>query len=220
MSAPASGRPSTAGTIALFAAAALLAAVGVALLLGQDKTPRPDGTAASPSPSNPPAAAGARQPGEPAGDPPPATATPSVSRAPDSASPGALPREAADVARKFTIAWASHDARRDASFSDAGRRAAAYASGDLAADLREASTRSAHQWQEWKATGTRVTAKVTGVELPDGAPAPSNGLAYARVFYDLVVAPEHGTAQHSTDQLALELRQGSSGWRVTALPNA
>ncbi|WP_228033984.1 hypothetical protein [Streptomyces spongiae] len=217
MSAPGPGRPRTAGTIALFVAAALLAALGAALLVTPADPSPSDGAIAAPSTTNRPTPAPEEGPGRPQ---PSATAPSSASPTPSTTSTETLPREAVDVARNFTIAWASHDARRDTAFSDAGGRAAAYASGDLATDLRETSTRSAHQWQEWKATGTRVTAKVTHVALPDGAPPPSNGLAYARVFYDLVVAPEKGAAQHSTEQLALELRQDSSGWRVTALPNA
>ncbi|WP_331727061.1 hypothetical protein [Streptomyces sp. NBC_00280] len=217
MSAPAPGRPRTASTIALFVAAALLAVLGIALLVTPADPSPSDAAIAAPSSTSRPTTTTDEEPARPQ---PSATAPSLASLTPSTTSTGALPREASDVARKFTSAWASHDARRDTAFSDAGRRAAAYASGDLATDLRETSTRSAHQWQEWKATGTRVTAKVTGVERPDGAPAPSNHLAYARVFYDLVVAPEHGTAQHSTEQLALELRQDSSGWRVTALPNA
>ncbi|WP_225887617.1 hypothetical protein [Streptomyces canus] len=217
MSAPAPGRPRAAGTIALFVAAAVLAVLGVALLVTPADTSPSDGAIAAPSTTNRAIPATEEEPASPQ---PSATAPSSTSPTPSTTSTAALPPEAADVAREFTIAWASHDARRDTSFSDAGGRAAAYASGDLATDLRETNTRSAHQWQEWKATGTRVTAKVTGVELPDGAPAPSNHLAYARVFYDLVVAPEKKAAQHSREQLALELRQDSSGWRVTALPNA
>ncbi|WSM80765.1 hypothetical protein OIE78_34380 (plasmid) [Streptomyces cellulosae] len=217
MSAPAPGRPRTAGTIALFAAAALLAVLGVALLVTPAAPPPSVNAIPAPSGTNRPTTAAEGQPARPQPSPTEPTA---ASPTPNTASTGTLPSDVVEVARKFTTAWASHDARRDTAFSDAGRRAAAYASGDLATDLREASIRPAHQWQEWKATGTRVTASVTGVELPDGAPAPSNGLAYARVFYDLVVAPEHGTAQRSTEQIALELRQGSSGWRVTALPNA
>lgn len=217
MSAPAPGGPRAAGTIAIFVAAVLLAVLGVALLVAPADSSSPDGAIAAPSMAHRPTPATEEEQTRPQ---PSATATSSPSPTPSATSTAALPPEASDVAREFTIAWASHDARRDTSFTDAGVRASVYASGDLATDLRETSTRSAHQWQEWKATGTRVTAKVTGVELPDGAPAPSNGLAYARVFYDLVVAPEQGTAQHSTEQLALELRQDSSGWRVTALPNA
>ncbi|KOU73188.1 hypothetical protein ADK61_24175 [Streptomyces sp. XY66] len=128
------------------------------------------------------------------------------------------------MARAFAMAWASHDARpgRDSSFDDASRRAAAYAAGDLAEDLRTHTSGSAgtQQWLSWKDRQVQVTVTVLRVSLPDGAPAPSEDSSFARVIYKLKESPDKGPATESEEHVALKLRRGADGsWRVVGLPN-
>ncbi|MEU0214109.1 hypothetical protein ABZ281_02935 [Streptomyces sp. NPDC006265] len=129
-----------------------------------------------------------------------------------------------EAARAFTTAWASHDARpgRDASFDDASRRAAAYADGDLAEDLRTHTSGNAgrQQWLNWRDSQVQVTVTILRVALPDGAPAPTEDSAFARVIYRLAETPAKGAATESEEQVALKLRRGADGsWRVVGLPN-
>ncbi|MBT1187891.1 hypothetical protein HET69_28870 [Streptomyces sp. CJ_13] len=129
-----------------------------------------------------------------------------------------------EAARAFTTAWASHDARpgRDTSFDDASRRAAAYADGDLAEDLRTHTGGSAgrQQWLNWRDRQVQVTVTVLRVSLPDGAPTPSEASGFARVIYKLTETPASGPATESEEHVALKLRRGADGsWRVVGLPN-
>jgi hypothetical protein len=210
------------GTIALFAAAAVLAAIGVALFLGLDGSDRP----AAPASSARTAAPSAVATGSSSGSARPTTASPVAepSESPAASEPSSLPAPLQEAARAFTSAWASHDARpgRDTSFDDASRRAATYADGDLAEDLRTHTGGSAgrRQWLNWKDRQVQVTVTVLRVSLPDGAPAPSEGSAFARVIYRLTETPATGAATASEEQVALKLRRGADGsWRVMGLPN-
>ncbi|WP_060879991.1 Cif family virulence factor [Streptomyces scabiei] len=210
------------GTIALFAAAAVLAAVGVALFLGLGGSDRP----AAPESSPPTAAPSAAATRSSSGSARPTTASPIAepSESPVASKPSSLSAPLQEAARAFTTAWASHDARpgRDTSFDDASRRAAAYADGDLAEDLRTHTGGSAgrRQWLNWKDHQVQVTVTVLRVSLPDGAPAPTEDSAFTRVIYRLTETPATGAATASEEQVALKLRRGADGsWRVVGLPN-
>ncbi|WP_051715404.1 hypothetical protein [Streptomyces sp. NRRL S-475] len=129
-----------------------------------------------------------------------------------------------EVARAFTTAWASHDARpgHDTAYGDASRRAAAYTDGDLAEDLRTYTSGSAggRQWQNWKDRQVQVTVTVLRVSLPDGAPAPTEDSGFARVIYKVTETPASGPAVESEEHVALKLRRIADGsWRVVGLPN-
>ncbi|MFI2906668.1 hypothetical protein ACG2OD_00135 [Streptomyces sp. PDY-4] len=209
-------------TITLFVAAAVLATVGVTLLFGlPDEADRPatDSTPVTASSSAPAvgSASGGTRPAEasPAAEPP---------TSPEHLSPRQVPTPVEDAARSFVTAWASHDARpgRDTSYDDASRRAATYAAGDLAEDLRTHTSGSAarQQWLSWKDHQVQVTVAVLRVSLPDGAPAPSEDSAFARVIYKLTETPAKGPASQSEEHVALKLRRGADGsWRVAGLPN-
>ncbi|ODA69813.1 hypothetical protein [Streptomyces sp. AVP053U2] len=212
------------GTIALFVAAAVLAVVGVALLLGLGGGERPAGSGSAPRTTAPSSAAV----GNGNDDTPPAEASPNAEPSGSHDVPGpdpaSVPAPVDEVARAFTTAWASHDARpgRDSSFDDASRRAAAYAAGDLAEDLRTHTSGSAgtQQWLSWKDRQVQVTVTVLRVSLPDGAPAPSEDSSFARVIYKLKESPAKGPVTESEEQVALKLRRGADGsWRVMGLPN-
>lgn len=150
------------------------------------------------------------------------TLTPLDSSVP-SRSTDALPEAVAEVAARFTTLWASHDARpgRDEAHTDASKRAAKYASADLGASLSAARPGTTRQWQEWTKRQATVTATVTKVSVPDGAPAPTSTSALARVLYRLTVTPARGKAISTMEQVALQLERDTSGqWRVVALPYA
>ncbi|MEV7004017.1 hypothetical protein AB0N62_41215 [Streptomyces sp. NPDC093982] len=212
------------GTIALFVAAAVLAAVGVTLHLGLREAECPTGSNSTPGTAPTETARGnsfgsARL----ARTSPAAPAKPSESRA--VSEPSSLPTSVQEAARAFTTAWASHDARpgRDTSFGDASRRAATYASGVLAEDLRTHTSGSAggQQWLSWRDRQVYVTVTVVRVSLPNGAPAPSEESSYARVIYMVTETPAKGAvATESEQHVALKLRRGADGsWRVVELPN-
>ncbi|MCX5216196.1 hypothetical protein OG689_44480 [Kitasatospora sp. NBC_00240] len=134
-----------------------------------------------------------------------------------------LPGPVADTARRFTLAWATHDARpgADTAYQEAARRAAPYTAPDLAAELAASRQGADRVWEQWRAHQTRITAEVTAVTIPDGAPSPTETRALARVHYRLTIAPTDGQPTTTDEQVALELRRGTDGtWRVTALPNA
>lgn len=210
------------GTIALFAAAAVLAAVGVALFLGLGGTDRPAAPDSDPRTATP----SATTTGSSSGSAHPTTASPVAEPAesPATSVPSQLPAPMQEVARAFTTAWASHDARpgHDTAYGDASRRAAAYADGDLAEDLRTYTSGSAggRQWQNWKDRQVQVTVTVLRVSLPDGAPAPTEDSGFARVIYKVTETPASGAAVESEEQVALKLRRIADGsWRVVGLPN-
>ncbi|ATM24751.1 hypothetical protein SMD44_p10252 (plasmid) [Streptomyces alboflavus] len=137
------------------------------------------------------------------------------------ATPDPVPPKAAETARRFVTAWGSHDARRDTSFSAAGRRAAVYATDELARQLRDPGQRSARLWQQWVTAQTRVTCAVDHVARPDGAPAPTATRAYARVLFTCTSRATGQRPTRSPDQLALEMHRLPAGtWRVGALINA
>ncbi|MGW1496359.1 hypothetical protein [Streptomyces sp. NPDC002402] len=218
MPAPKSVNTSTGKVVALFAAAALLATIGILLLVTDPD--RPASRAAAPKPQPSATDTSEAQP-EPAGSPAPSTGgTAAPNEAP---APASVPPKAAETARQFAIAWASHDASpgHDTSFSDAGRRAAAYATADLAAQLREPGERSTRLWQQWVADKTRVTCAIDRVATPDGAPAPTTTRAFVRVLYTCTTHSAGHQPTSSPDQLALEMHLASAGaWRVGALVNA
>ncbi|MFF4534035.1 hypothetical protein ACFY1P_32800 [Streptomyces sp. NPDC001407] len=210
------------GTIALYIASAVLAVVGVALLLGgtggghRSATGAVSGTAG-------PSSEGGRGPAAPKTTASAPVAGPSVSSAP--AAPKPLPAPMQEAARAFTVAWASHDARpgHDSSYDEASRRAAAYAADQLADDLRTrtSGTSGRQQWLRWKKGQVQVTASVQRVALPDGAPAPTGDSGFARVHYQVTEQPATGPSVTSEQHVALKLRRGSDGtWRVVGLPNA
>lgn len=208
-------------TIALFVAAAVLATVGVTLLFGLPEADRPatDSTPVTAASSAPAVGSGSggRRPAEasPAAEP---------SASPEPLGPRQVPTPVEEAARAFVTAWASHDARpgRDTSYDDASRRAATYAAGDLAEDLRTHTSGSAarQQWLSWKDHQVQIAVTVLRVSLPDGAPAPSEDSAFARVIYKLTETPAKGPAIESEGHVALKLRRGADGsWRVVGLPN-
>ncbi|MFH9820795.1 hypothetical protein [Streptomyces sp. NPDC017230] len=209
------------GTIALFAAAAVLAAIGVALFLGigganRSAAPHSASHTAMPSATT----------GSSSGSADPATASPVAepTESPAASAPSQLPAPMQEAARAFTNAWASHDARpgHDTTYGDASRRAAAFADGDLAEDLRSYTSGSAggRQWQDWKDRQVQVTVTVLRVSLPDGAPAPTEDSGFARVLYKLTETPASGPAVTSEEHVALKLRRTADGsWRVVGLPN-
>ncbi|GLX22624.1 hypothetical protein [Streptomyces lavendulae] len=208
-------------TIALFVAAAVLAAVGVTLLFGLQGTERSALDSAPATTTSPAPAAGDSSGATRQAEASPA-AKPSVS--PESLDPKAVPAPVEKAARAFVTAWASHDARpgRDTSYDDASRRAAAHAAGDLADDLRTHTSGSAaaQEWLTWKDRQVLVTATVLRVSLPDGAPAPSEDSSFARVIYKLTETPASGPATESEEHVALKLRRSADGsWRVAGLPN-
>ncbi|MGW7199011.1 hypothetical protein [Streptomyces chryseus] len=129
-----------------------------------------------------------------------------------------------EAARAFTVAWAGHDARpgRDSSYEDASRRAAAFADGELAEDLRThaGGIAGGQQWLKWKERQVNVTVTVLRVSVPDGAPAPTEDSGFAQVIYKLTEAPAQGASKESEQHVALELRRvGEGTWRVTGLPH-
>ena len=135
----------------------------------------------------------------------------------------AHPRNITAVARGFVLAWASHDARpgKDASYTDAAERATAYTDRALAAQLSLSTPGAARQWQQWTAARARVTADITRIAVPDGAPAPTADTAWVRVRYRLTVTPAIARATSSDEQVALKLKRSTAGaWLVTALPYA
>ncbi|WP_435059819.1 hypothetical protein [Streptomyces sp. bgisy060] len=207
------------GTIALFAAAAVLAAAGVALFFGLGGSERPD--AGSTLVTTAPSASAA---GNGSGGPHPVGASDGAEPSePPEAELRPVPTPVEEAAHAFTIAWASHDARPggDESFDDASRRAAAFADGDLAEDLRTHTSGSAgrQQWLSWKDRQVQVTVTVLRVSLPDGAPAPSGDSSFARVIYKLTESPAKGAPTESEEQVALKLRRLPDGsWRVVGLP--
>ncbi|MFD0437166.1 Cif family virulence factor [Streptomyces chartreusis] len=214
------------GTIALFVAAAVLAAVGVTLLVGLRGAERPGASESTSRTAAPSATAtgdgsgSARPNSRPAATAP--VAEPSESPATSEPSPLSTPMQ--EAARAFTTAWASHDARpgRDTSFDDASRRAAAYADGGLAEDLRTHISGSAggRQWLSWRDRQVQVTVTVLRVSLPDGAPAPTRDSGFARVIYKVTETPASGPAAESEQHVALKLRRIADGsWRVVGLPN-
>ena len=210
------------GTIALFVAAAVLATVGVTLLLGFRGAERPTGSDSATRTAAPSATAT----GNDSVSARPARTSPGAepSESPAVSEPSSLPTPVQEAARAFTTAWASHDARpgRDTSFDDASRRAAAYAAGGLAEDLRTHTSGSAggQQWLSWRDRQVQVTVTVLRVSLPDGAPAPSEESSFARVVYKLTETQAKGSATESEEQVALKLRRGADGsWRVVEMPN-
>ncbi|MCL3998902.1 hypothetical protein [Streptomyces lavenduligriseus] len=213
------------GTIALFAASAVLAVVGAALLLGTGGSERPATSALVPTTAT--SSLGAPGRGSPARHvPSPAPAAASSSSAPSvmPAEPRPVPQAVQDAARAFVVTWASHDARpgKDTSYDDASRRAADHAAGDLAQDLRTRTSGSAgaQQWRRWKSGRVQVTASVQRVSLPDGAPAPTQDSGFARVLYTVTQKPAAGAPTKSEQHVALKLRRGGDGiWRVVGLPD-
>ncbi|MFC7992173.1 hypothetical protein ACFUV2_22965 [Streptomyces pilosus] len=201
----------------LFAAAALLAITGILLLVvdpGRAPSAEPGTATASPGPlSSAPSTSSEPTP----------TAQDTAAEEQELSAPESVPPKAADTARRFVLAWASHDARpgHDVSFSDAGRRAATYATDELAAQLREPGDRSTRLWQQWLADETRVTCAVDRVATPDGAPAATSERAYVRVLYTCTTRAAGQPATRSHDQLALEMHHEPAGaWRVAAIVNA
>ncbi len=210
------------GTIALFIASVVLAAVGMALLFGlrgEDASTSPTATSTKSASSGEAANRGEASPSPAPSKPeagPPTSAT--------AKEPSPVPAPMHEAARAFTIAWAGHDARpgRDTSYDDASRRAAAFADGVLAEDLRTHTSGSAggQQWLTWKERQVQVTVKVLRVSLPDGAPALTQDSGFAQVIYNVTETPAQGDPSESEQHVVLKLHRGGDGtWRVTGLPN-
>ncbi|MFI5986791.1 hypothetical protein ACIBEA_38760 [Streptomyces sp. NPDC051555] len=206
------------GTAAIAATAVLLAGLGVGLLVwpsgGNPATTNPQ----APKPTTGPVTVPATTPSPP----PPVTPSPSDTAARDEPV-AAVPAELSTLARVFVEAWSSHDARqgKDASYADAGRRAAAFASPALAGQLSASTSGTARQWKRWSDTQAQVTAAVTDVLIPDGAPAPTPDLAYLRVHYTVTVTSAGTQPTRDEEHVALEARRDPSGkWCVVALPFA
>ncbi|NUU20919.1 MAG: hypothetical protein HOV68_05295 [Streptomycetaceae bacterium] len=215
-----SARRVLAHPIALILAAALLTVVGV-LLWPERSAPRTPVGAPEPAPAS---TAAAQPLLVPASEEQRITSPPSPPAEDDPlAGLAPLPLPVTAVATAFTQAWASHDARpgKDVAYADAAARAAQFADGKLAAWLRTPNERPPLAWTDWIRTQANVTAQVTSVHQPDGAPTPTAQLAQARVFYRVTVSPATGPSTWSDAQVALELRTDSAGaWKVTALPYA
>nr|BEK71286.1 hypothetical protein KPHV_85130 [Kitasatospora purpeofusca] len=217
-----STRSQKAATAALFATAVALAVTGALLLglaPGRGSTPQRPATAttgaetALPRPS-----AVHTTPGSP-------LTGPSASSSPtgESEQDTTVPAPVEQAARLFVTAWASHDARpgRDTSFEDAGRRASAFASPELGADLSTTRPATARRWEELRGQQAQIVAEVAEVKLPDGAPAPTDAIAFVRVTYQVTVTTPGAPASVTLEHVALEVRAGTDdSWRVTALPNA
>ncbi|ATM24805.1 hypothetical protein SMD44_p20022 (plasmid) [Streptomyces alboflavus] len=124
------------------------------------------------------------------------------------------------VARAFATAYAEHDAADggDRSYADAGKRAARLAVGELATDLGQKRPGQEAPWAALRAHQTKQTVKVTSVEVPDGAPAPTPSTAFVRVVYVLTSKPKSGASERRSEQLALRLVHTKFGWRVAELP--
>ncbi|QCX82178.1 hypothetical protein C9F11_42990 (plasmid) [Streptomyces sp. YIM 121038] len=213
----ASHSPSNWKVFALFGAAVLLAVTGTLLLvLDPGRTaPRTDPPASSAEQPKPAAPQDVRPPA-----PTPPAQSPAAAE-PEPATPDRVPPKAAETARRFVIVWGSHDARRDSSFSAAGRRAAVYATDELARQLSDPGQRSARLWQQWVTDQTRVTCAVDRVAIPDGAPPPTVTRAYVRVLFTCTSRTADQQPTRSHDQLALEMHRLPAGmWRVGALIDA
>lgn len=131
-----------------------------------------------------------------------------------------LPRDAVETAREFASAYLQHNARdgHDASYSDAGERAARYASADLGAVLSQKRPAQDAPWSALRHEQALVTVKVTDVYVPDGAPAPDSSSALARVSYVQATAPKSGPLRRESGQFAVRLARSATGWQVTDLP--
>ncbi|MFI1258946.1 hypothetical protein ACH4U6_34940 [Streptomyces netropsis] len=222
MPTPTPSRRRAASTAALFAGALLLASLGIALLVA----PRPDSNPAPlpvPASSSSPTHRNTAQGSRPAAPTPAKSASQGPTSQPAAVLRG-LPQPIAEAAKRFTVAWASHDARpgKDHDYSDAADRAAAEATADFAARLRgKTGSAGAHRWQQWQTSRARVTANITRITVPDGAPGPTAEVAYARVLYSLTTTPEHGPSTTSPQQVALRLEHGADGrWRAAGMPKA
>ncbi|WP_371792305.1 hypothetical protein OG285_25260 [Streptomyces sp. NBC_01471] len=138
-----------------------------------------------------------------------------------SAAPNTLPPKNVDrIARRFTTAYAQHDARdgADRSYADADARAAKLASGELVGILAQKRPSQDAPWATLRAEGARQTAKITSAVVPDGAPPVGRSSALVRVGYVLTTTPTSGQPRHSDEQLVLRMEHTAQGWRVTALP--
>lgn len=208
------------GTIALFIASAVLAAVGMALLFGL----RGEDPSTSPTATMSASSGDATNRVEKSPSPTPSSTEAGPSPSTGATEPSPVPTPMDEAARAFTIAWAGHDARpgRDTSYDAASRRAAAFADGELAEDLRTHTSGSAggQQWLTWKERQVQVTVTVLRVSLPDGAPAPTQDSGFAQVIYNVTETPAQGDSSESEQHVVLKLHRGGDGtWRVTGLPN-
>lgn len=206
----------------MLAASGLLACIGLTLL-SHTGTATPRSRAAGPprSAAPAPASGGRAAPAAPSGTPASPSASPSAGR--PSSTAGPLPDAITTAARRFVVAWTGHDARpgHDTSFNDAAGRAAAFADKELGKQLAVNSPGSTRQWQQWTTAKAVVTAKITNVAVPDGAPAPTADTAWVKVRYRLTVTPAAGRPDSRDQQVVLKLGRVPAGsWLVTALPDA
>jgi hypothetical protein len=208
--------PGTWKVVVIFASAALMAVAGILLLVVD-----PGHTVPRAAPTTPSAAAPSMTQPEPSSASIPVTEDTAASD--EEPAPDSIPPKAAETARRFVTAWASHDARpgHDSSFSDAGRRAAAYATAELASQLRDPGDRSMRLWQQWVTDRTRVNCAIDRIATPDGAPSATATRAFVRVLYTCATHAAGRQPTRSHEQLALEMRRIRAGaWRVGALVNA
>jgi len=225
--------PSRSSTTALFAASAVLACTGLALIALKPSAHRPPTRPVAAAAPTTPAPRSYRSPAPVVrqstapGTPAPATtasAAPSLAPVPGAfATPVPLPAPIAAVAVAFTQAWNDHDARpgHDTSFNQAAQRAAVYCTPSLTAQLSTSSAGAWRQWSQWTAAKAQVVAQITRTAVPDGAPTPTARSAYAAVLYRVTVTPAGGTPTSTDQTVVLQLQTDTAGhWRVVALPGA
>ncbi|HZB49113.1 MAG TPA: hypothetical protein VE547_08475, partial [Mycobacteriales bacterium] len=115
----------------------------------------------------------------------------------------------------------THDARpgRDRGFIDSYRRTRAYVTPELYALVTAPSRRGDYQWSQWTAAQATVRVEVVAVGVPDGAPAPTDTTAYARVQFRQVVTPTTGaSAEQVTDgAVSLLVTRTGTRWLVSEL---
>jgi hypothetical protein len=82
------------------------------------------------------------------------------------------------------------------------------------------SRRGDYEWMQWLRERATVGVEVVAVGVPDGAPAPTESTAYARVQFRQVVRPTvGGTGERRADGAVSMLltRDGSGRWLVSRL---
>lgn len=190
--------PGAAGTVALLVGSALLGGLGLYLLADGPSSPPPSISAPSTSAPALPSRSSA-------------DASPALREG--EASPAAVPEAIEEVARHFVLAWSGHE---DSSYADATRRAASYASADLAEQLTTHAAVSGYQWEHQDAP---IAVEIRGISVPDGAPAPTTDTAWVRVRYQSSVTSAMGRINKTDEQVTLKLQRDlADTWRVTALP--
>lgn len=133
-----------------------------------------------------------------------------------------LPDGAGQVAREYVTTTGSHDARDggDTDYADSYQRAESLVTPEVFADFERADQAGDQQWTEWRADQATVEVRVDRVAVPDGAPAPTDDTAYARVRFTQVVTPStgDGTATEIPGEITMIVtRQADGRWLVSDL---